>query len=897
VYAYTSTYPGQGQPREYHRRDTYSGLVDDNLGGIYFIRVYVDPPNQDPYRDHAYYWLNVTVSDVDSMDSVPSYSGALEQRDSNTVDFNFEDYYSINLEANKDTGDRVTVTLTKAEADHQVFVEVWGKIPYGLGHNDHMYNRTYFTGAQLRIEFTAPHDGLYYLRVYRYFYSHGYTTYNIAVAVGTGDLEGDDVAAEATPIPKRLTRSGETLEMGHDTHDWYACDIFDGDKVFEVTMTIVDADLQDGHGMEMTVYNDAGQVMWSTGNRYRSGDNYAWRNQLVLPPSGTTTFFDRDQVYYVRVSIDPSICDGAVTGFVTSYNIEFRLANRKPVLLTPFEDLYQWDEDGSKSIELDSHFSDVDGDPMEYTVFNKTAGFLVDNNGLDNGWLNITSPANWNGEVEWRLRAVDEGQGETHFIFIDLRLRVNPVADRPLTNESLSASCDEEGSASVDLKDLFYDVDEGPGGVLTFGLFDSGITDVTVTVDPHSGLMEMVPGPDVFGSFTFDVWCHDDVEEQVMEEVHLTVRGVNDVPRIAKPIDPLELDEGDVEATEVDLSPYFIDVDGDDLLYTFSVPIAYRDTVSVIHKNNVLTETILVIKVSDPYFYATFAINITATDPDDTLVQQDLVVDITPVPNAPEILYTPVGNPSNIDETQGLVFEVTDVLDHDAPETGLHTYTWILDDVETDENGSQYTYSANYDSAGLHKVEVVVTDPYGLTAEASWNFQVTNVNRKPTATITTLPTALDEDEKIVLTVDAQDPDGDDLDITWYLVTKNDKVLGTGPSIEVKLPAGTQTIEVEIMDPGGEKAEDVFSIKVTAVEEEGGTFGLMLGVIVAVVIVLVIALVFVMGRKKQGQVPPGAQMDLDSLEKDYDPSGGQTPDYGEEYNPAPQYGSDEYNRLQ
>ncbi|NIP37297.1 MAG: hypothetical protein GWN18_20260, partial [Thermoplasmata archaeon] len=65
VYSYTYTYPGQGQPREYHRRDTFSWVVDPNLGGKYFIRVYVDPPNQNPYRDHAYYWLNVTVSDVD----------------------------------------------------------------------------------------------------------------------------------------------------------------------------------------------------------------------------------------------------------------------------------------------------------------------------------------------------------------------------------------------------------------------------------------------------------------------------------------------------------------------------------------------------------------------------------------------------------------------------------------------------------------------------------------------------------------------------------------------------------------------------------------------------------------------------------------------------------------
>jgi len=896
VYAYTSTYPGQGQPREHHRRDTYSDVVETNLGGIYYIRVYVDPPNDDPYRDHAYYWLNLTVNDVDSMDTVPSYAGSLAQYDSYDVNFNFEDYYSVNLDSTSTSGDKAIVTLTKVEADHQVFVEIWSKIPFGLGHNDHMLNRTYFTGTTLRIEFTAPHTGLYMFRVYRYFYSHGSTGYNIAIAVGTGRLDGNDMATDAMPIPKAMAVGPWTLEMGHDTHDWYGCEIKDGDKVFDVTVNIVDPDLADGHGIEMTVYKDNGQVMWTTHNRYRPGENYAWRAVLTLPPAGTTNIFDRDQIYYVRVSVDPTICGGGVVGFKTSYNIDFGLANRKPVMDVPFEDLYQWDEDGSTSIELESHFSDIDGDSMEYTIFNKTAGFVVDNKGLDNGWLNITSAPNYNGQVQWRLRVVDEGQGETHFLFVDLNLRINPVADRPLTNESLTASCNEEASASADLKDLFYDVDEGYGGLLTFGYFDSGVTEVAITVDPHSGMMEMVPGPDVYGTFTFDVWCHDDVEEQVMEKVVLTVRPVNDIPRIAMPIDPLDLDEGDVDAMEVDLSPYFIDVDGDDLLYTFEVPSAYLDEVSVIHKNNVLTESILVIKVLDPYFYATFDINITCIDPDKTMVQQDLKVDITPVPNAPEILYTPVGNPSNIDETQTLYFEVTDILDQDIPETGLHTYTWTLDDVELAVDTALYMYKADYDSSGLHTVDVMVTDPYGLSDETSWTFMVTNVNRKPTATITTLPTALDENEKIMLMVNAQDPDGGELTITWYLASKDDRVLGTGQSLETKLPPGTQTIEVEVIDEGGEKAEDIFTIKVTAVEEDGGSFGMLLGIVVAVAIVIVIALVFMMSRKGKGGKPPEANIDIESLQKEYDPSGGTTSDYGEEYNPMPKYEEEEYGRL-
>jgi hypothetical protein len=382
-----------------------------------------------------------------------------------------------------------------------------------------------------------------------------------------------------------------------------------------------------------------------------------------------------------------------------------------------------------------------------------------------------------------------------------------------------------------------------------------------------------------------------------MEEVHLTVDPVNDIPRIVSAIDTLELDEGDTEAQEIDLDPYFVDVDGDDLLYTYEVPLAVRDYVSVIHRNNVLTESVLVIKVVDPYFYATFDINITCTDPDETFVQQDLPVVISAMPNAPEILYTPVGNPSSIDETQSLVFEVTDVLDHDEPEIGLHTFMWTLDGVVLDENSSMYTYRADYDSAGTHTLEVVVTDPAGYTADASWTFQVTNVNRKPTATITTIPSAMTEDDKIILSVDAEDPDGGDLTITWYLATKNDEILGTGPTVETKLPPGTNTIEVEVIDNGGEKALDTFSIKVSAVEEESiFNFTMLLGIILAVV-VLVSVVVFMMTRRGQPHVPPEAHMDLESLQKDYDPAPGGTPDYGDEYNPVPQYQEDEYNRLQ
>jgi hypothetical protein len=114
-------------------------------------------------------------------------------------------------------------------------------------------------------------------------------------------------------------------------------------------------------------------------------------------------------------------------------------------------------------------------------------------------------------------------------------------------------------------------------------------------------------------------------------------------------------------------------------------------------------------------------------------------------------------------------------------------------------------------------------------------------------------------------------------------------------LETKLPAGTQTIEVEVLDSGGEKAVDTFSIKITAVEEESN-FGMLLGIIVAVVVVVIVVLALMKMRGRSG-ISPEASMDLDSLEQDFSPATESTPDYGEEYNPMPQYSDDQYDRLQ
>ncbi len=886
-----------------YRRDVFSYTVPENLGGRFFIKVWVDHPDGDD-RTHAYYFLNVTVEDPRDMNVGSSYDGVMTMSDDHIADFNWIDTYTVNLRA----GDLMSLILRREHADHPFYMEVWETIPWGAAsQRPHMLNRTQAgAAAAVQVKFIAPHDGTYSIVVWRTTaadrYSTTSSTYSVDWSFGTAPLEGDELHTQGPVITKETFIPRVPIEMGYDVHDWYQVKILAGDKVLRVTVTLKDPNLDDGHAYELVIYNQTGYVMWADSSR-DSGPSF--NNELELPTAGTTTIFDQDETFYVRVSVNTEHCNWGFSGFRTFYDINFKLSNRAPTLAVPFEEVYTWDEDETISIELDSHFTDPDEDKMSYVIYNKTPDFVYDIPGLAyDGHLNITPPADWNGEVWWRLRAVDKGQtDERHYIYIDLHLVVNPVSDLPRSGGPMALSCDEEAMATGDLNDVFSDPDDGPHAVLTFGWTDEGGSDVAITLDPATGAIEMVPAADVTGTFEFEIWCFDILEEKVFETLTLTVRPVNDVPRIAAPIPQVDMGEGD-DSIELDLSPFFYDVDGDDLTYTWSIPSDVSDGINVYHKNNVVTESNIVIELLDDNFYATVVLNITCKDGDNTLVRQDLTIVIINVPNAPIISFTPAGVQSDIDEMQIATFAVTDLIDADELEFGLHNFTWYLDEVIVKQEVgslSSYVYRSDYESSGPHTVRLVVVDPTGLgpSTQPSWTFNVRNVNRQPTADITTIPTSMTEDDTIILSVDAQDPDGDGLEITWYLILADqDKILGVGNDLQVKLPAGTQRIEVEVTDGKGAKATDIFSQEVKAVEEESAISGMLLGIIILVVIVAVVAFMLIKMRSKPSGVPPEAKMDLESLQKGYDPSQGRGGDAGsdyEAYDPRPT-GDSEYEGL-
>ncbi|MCJ2540555.1 MAG: hypothetical protein LN414_04730, partial [Candidatus Thermoplasmatota archaeon] len=134
-----------------------------------------------------------------------------------------------------------------------------------------------------------------------------------------------------------------------------------------------------------------------------------------------------------------------------------------------------------------------------------------------------------------------------------------------------------------------------------------------------------------------------------------------------------------------------------------------------------------------------------------------------------------------------------------------------------------------------------------------------------------------------LTAAGTDEDMDELTVTWYLVGgAEDKLLGTGKTLETKdLKAGSRMVEVVVEDGKGGTATDSHTIVVKAVEETSG-MGMWLGIIVVVVIVIVVALVVMMKRGKP-VAQPETEMDLESLQQEYDPTQGREGnEYGETY---------------
>ena len=188
-------------------------------------------------------------------------------------------------------------------------------------------------------------------------------------------------------------------------------------------------------------------------------------------------------------------------------------------------------------------------------------------------------------------------------------------------------------------------------------------------------------------------------------------------------------------------------------------------------------------------------VKVSVQDPGGASAVMTWNVSVNDVNAAPEIVdSTPPGDDAVMNENTTKKFTVADAsIDGDK-----QTVAWYLDGLATGTTGKSYEYAADFNSAGTHIVMAVVTDGK-LNASRSWNVNVADINRPPTAVIASPASGAEFMAGDEISLDgsrSSDPDGDTLTMTW---SEGSRTLGTGTALAVKLAKGRHTITLKVDD--------------------------------------------------------------------------------------------------
>ena len=187
--------------------------------------------------------------------------------------------------------------------------------------------------------------------------------------------------------------------------------------------------------------------------------------------------------------------------------------------------------------------------------------------------------------------------------------------------------------------------------------------------------------------------------------------------------------------------------------------------------------------------------DVTVTD-----VDQPIVVN--------EIL--PAVGPVTIEELETINFSI----DAEDPDGNDLVYSWKLDNVET-STLANYNFTTDYSSAGDYVVTLDVSDNFGSkkgTANRSnlfysWDVTVTDVDQ-PIVVNEILPAVgpvtIEELETINFSIDAEDPDGNDLVYSWKLDNVETSTLATYDFTTDYSSAGDYVVTLDVTDNFGSK---------------------------------------------------------------------------------------------
>jgi uncharacterized protein YhjY with autotransporter beta-barrel domain len=148
---------------------------------------------------------------------------------------------------------------------------------------------------------------------------------------------------------------------------------------------------------------------------------------------------------------------------------------------------------------------------------------------------------------------------------------------------------------------------------------------------------------------------------------------------------------------------------------------------------------------------------------------------------------------------------------------GIASYTWF--DAQEQQIATGVTATVRLPD-GQNIITLVVTNNAGATASDTVTINIAAAPQVPVANAGPDQTIPDTDRQVGEGVTlngtaSSDPNGDALAYQWSLQADPIVVLGTGPTLNVRLPDGASSISLRVEDPNGNFSLDTLTVDVTA----------------------------------------------------------------------------------
>jgi len=713
-------------------------------------------------------------------------------------------------------------------------------------------NRAASTTASNVLDF-APvyYDGRYLLRVHaaengsfsigtadRYTYTLGVST------LGGFAKDGNDRLGDGPLVTISGTGAATgTIDQRDDSVDWVRLQLLEGDVVgMGLQFTRPNSEITTlGLRYRVLVFAPNGTIMADDDNWGVSGGN------LFFNPYITVQSFTAGEagVYHVGIFttdgalnyIDPHLINtGGVGRNSAGWTLNVQLPNRPPYVnaSSPPPEGIVFNEDGEFRFSMVGSFIDPEGKSLSYGPVQYSSNLTVT---IGSGVVTVRSIPDWFGSDSFTVTVKDDDLRNNQQVRINVT--VLPVNDVPRVHPGAAnysvIQIDEDGSATVPLRSIFFDVDDTSleftaGGITT--------TKADVLINNVSQVATITPDLNWNGEFEV-TWTATDGAGLLRDFTSLVrVREVNDPPKATDTRLPrIVIDEG--QDYFINLSGHFFDFDfedGDYLRYYGAVDPSVADFIRVNNTQLDPTDPNMRVYVLDQYrsnYFTNGPIpikfwvldssnNVDGKNGIPVVVEKTTFLEIVNVNDAPivdEIQPAPSEVAINeYREGDSITFAVTRVVDPDNtffPDTDTQFfYKWYVNGVEILGQTTQtFVFRTVQDATqpgqwdeGDYVVTVQVFDAAGAQAqqEPEWEFTVKKTNRQPSIQVIR-PTQYTFEEGTPIQFQAlvsdEDPEDSNLTITWkYLDARgNEVVVGTDEQFTSHLEPGTYTVIVTVSD--------------------------------------------------------------------------------------------------